>query len=191
MEDLRARTTLFCGVIAFAIALSMLLRGRRMAHWLFAAFSTCIAFWYVSQSLAGLLQSPARFLFDRATAVLTVLLPQFAVHLFHSISPLEAPSAPGAKLPKFAAILGVPLLALVLSPYERAGAAVKALALGGVYVYIFGLLAAALIAFWQRGEKSTSRAVRDRIRFLGGVGALAMTFTLADFVSFLGVNLPP
>jgi len=48
MEDLRARTTLFCGVIAFAIALSMLLRGRRTQHWLFAAFSTCVAFWYVS-----------------------------------------------------------------------------------------------------------------------------------------------
>ena len=51
VEDLRARTTLFCGVIAFAIALSMLLRGRRSAHWLFAGFaivgagvSTCAPF---------------------------------------------------------------------------------------------------------------------------------------------------
>ncbi len=191
MEDLRARTTLFCGVIAFAIALSMLLRGRRMAHWLFASFSTCVAFWYVSQSLAGLLENPARSRFDRATAVLTVLLPQFAVHLFHSITPLEAPSAAGAKLPKIAAILGIPMLAVALSPFEQAGAAIKALALGGVYLYVFGLLAAALTSLWRRGEKSPSRAIRDRIRFLAAVGALAMTFTLADFVAFLGVNLPP
>ena len=191
MEDLRARTTLFCGVIAFAIALSMLLRGRRMAHWLFASFSTCVAFWYVSQSLAGLLENPARSRFDRATAVLTVLLPQFAVHLFHSITPLEAPSAAGAKLPKIAAVLGIPMLAVALSPFERAGAAIKALALGGVYLYVFGLLAAALTSLWRRGEKSPSRAIRDRIRFLAAVGALAMTFTLADFVAFLGVNLPP
>lgn len=195
MEDIRARTTLFCGVIAFAIALSMLLRGRRMAHWLFAAFSTCVAFWYVSQSLAGLLQEPARSRFDRATAVLTVLLPQFAVHLFHSITPLETttPSSelPGARLPKIAAGLGVPMLAVALSPFQNAPAAIRALALGGVYFYVFGLLAAALTSLWRRGEKSPSRAVRDRIRFLAAVGALAMTFTLADFVAFLGVNLPP
>jgi signal transduction histidine kinase len=193
VEDLRARTTLFCGVIAFAIALSMLLRGRRSAHWLFAAFSTCVAFWYVSQSLAGLLQEPARSLFDRATAVLTVLLPQFAVHLFHWITPLETPdeTRSGARLPKLAAGLGVPMLAVALSPFQNAPAALRALALGGVYFYVFGLLAAALISLWRRGEKSSSRAVRERIRFLAGVGALAMTFTLADFVAFLGVNLPP
>ena len=191
MEDLRARTTLFCGVIAFAIALSMLLRGRRMAHWLFAAFSTCVAFWYVSQSLAGLLEEPARSRFDRATAVLTVLLPQFAVHLFDSVAPLEATSAPGAKLPKIAAMLGIPMLAVALSPFQAAPSAIRALALGGVYFYVIGLLAVALISLWRRGEKSPSRAIRDRIRFLAGVGALAMTFTLVDFVAFLGIQVPP
>ena len=191
MEELRARTTLFCGVIAFAIALSMLLRGRRMAHWLFAAFSTCVAFWYVSQSLAGLLEDPARSRFDRTTTILTVLLPQFAVHLFHSITPLENPQASGAKLPRIATLLGIPMLAIAVSPFERAGALLKALALGTLYLYVFGLLAVALTSLWRRGEKNPSRAVRDRIRFLAGVGALAMTFTLADFVAFLGVNLPP
>ena len=67
----------------------------------------------------------------------------------------------------------------------------RALVLGAVYFYVFGLLAAALIALWLRGQKSPSRAVRDRIRFLASVGALAMTFTLGDFLSFLGVYLPP
>lgn len=191
MEDLRARTTLFCGVIAFAIALSMLLRGRRSAHWLFASFSTCVAFWYVSQSLAGLLEDPARSRFERATTILTVLLPQFAVHLFHSIMPVESPNAAGAKLPKLATMLGLPMLAVAVSPFDRASAGIKALALGSLYLYVIGLLAAALISLWRRGEKSPSRAVRDRIRFLAAVGALAMTLTLADFLAFLGVYLPP
>ena len=70
MEDLRARTTLFCGVIAFAIALSMLLRGRRSVHWLFAAFATCVALWYTSQSLADLVKAT---IYVRGTGVLTVL----------------------------------------------------------------------------------------------------------------------
>ncbi len=190
VDDIRARTTLFCGVIAFAIALSMLLRGRRSAHWLFAAFSFCLAFWYVSQSLA-VLETSARPLFDRMTTVLTVLLPQFGVHLFHSIMPLEAPRERPSRLPKFAAALFFPMLAVALSPFERAGPVVKAFALGGLYIYVFGLLAAALVSLGRRGEKSPSRAIRERIRFLTAVGAAAMTFTLADFVSFLGVNLPP
>jgi len=193
VEDLRARTTLFCGVIAFAIALSMLLRGRRMQHWLFAAFSTCVAFWYVSQSLADLMKGLG---FERVTAVLTVLLPQFAVHLFDSISPLET-SGPAdknpvrSKLPKIATGLALPMLAVALSPYHNAGPVVRALVLGAVYFYVFGLLASAMVSLWLRGQQSPSRAVRDRIRFLASVGALAMTFTLADFLSFLGVYLPP
>ncbi len=198
MEDLRARTTLFCGIIAFAIALSMLLRGRRRQHWLFAAFSTCVAFWYVSQSLTDLMKDVG---FERVTAVLTVLLPQFAVHVFNSIAPsishvpLEAGEAHGAtvpsRLPKIATALALPMLAVAVSPYQQAAPWVRALVLGAVYSYVFGLLAAALIALWLRGQKSASRAVRDRVRFLASVGALAMTFTLGDFVSFLGVYLPP
>ncbi len=189
MEDLRARTTLFCGVIAFAIALSMLLRGRRSVHWLFAAFSACLAFWYVSQALADLMNEGKRT-FEHTTAVLTVMLPQFAVYLFRSITPVEGREV-GSRLPRIAALLGVPMLVVVLLPYQRAPAGIRALVLGAVYLYVFGLLAAALLSLWKRGRMSPSRAVRERIRFLASVGALAMTFTLADFLSFLGVNLPP
>lgn len=185
MGDLRARTTLFCGVIAFAIALSMLLRGRRIVHWLFAAFAACVAFWYVAQGLAELVRES---FFVRATAVLTVLLPQFAVHLFHSITPLEPGEqvSRGSRLPRVAFFLGVPMLGIALSPYHE-----RPLSLGLVYAYVVGLLAAALVLLWVRGQKSPSRAVRDRLRFLAAVGALAMTFTLADFLSYLGVYLPP
>src|SRR5258708_4308869 len=132
----------------------MLLRGRRAVHWLFAAFAIDVAFWYASQSLAGLFQAAV---WVRATAVLTVLLP------------------------KFAAILGVPTLAIAVSPYNEAP-----LSLGLVYFYVFGLLAAALIGLWRRGTTSPSRAMRDRVRFLAAVGALATTFQLADFLSYLG-----
>jgi signal transduction histidine kinase len=43
----------------------------------------------------------------------------------------------------------------------------------------------------MRGQRSPSRAVRDRVRFLVVVGAAAMTFSMADFLSYLGVHLPP
>jgi two-component system sensor histidine kinase HydH len=187
VEDLRTRTTLFCAVLALAIALSMLLRGRRGVHWLFAMFSLEVALWWGSQSAYGLFRAN---IWARLTGVLTVLLPQFAVHLFQSIVPSEPSeeSKPrrATTLTKVAAALAIPMLVLELSPYSEAS-----LALGAVYSYVVGLLVAALISLARRGKHSPSRAVRDRVRFLAATGALAVTFTLADFLSFLGVYLPP
>jgi len=192
VEDLRPRTTLFCAVLAFAIALSVLLRGRRAVHWLFFAFATDVAFWYASQSLADLVGETTNRArasnWVHATAVLTVLLPQFAVYLFQAVVP-EAEGAHPSRLPKIAAFTGIPMLALELSPYHD-----TSVSLGLAYVYVFGLLAAALFSLARRGQQSPSRAVRDRVRFLFVVGVVATTFTLADFVSFLGGafrHLPP
>lgn len=182
MQDLRPKTILFCAVLALAIALSVLLRGRRAVHWLFAAFAADVALWYASQSLAGFFSAD---LWERVTGVLTVLLPQFAIHLFQNVVPMEVRST-STRLARFAAIVGIPVLALAVSPYHD-----RAFALGAVYTYVFGLLAAALITLARRGQRSTSRAVRDRVRFLVVVGAAATTFSLADFLSYLGVHIPP
>jgi signal transduction histidine kinase len=181
VDDLRARTTLFCGVIAAAIALSMLLRGRRAVHWLFAGFTTEVGFWYVSQSIADLSKDRNWF---RVTVVLTVLLPQFAVHLFQAIVPHAEDETP--KLPRAALAVGIPMLALCVSPYSQ-----LPVTRGAVYLYVFGFLAAALWSLWRRGQRSASKAVRDRVRFLVGVGGLAMGFQLADLLSILGLNVPP
>jgi len=182
VEDLRPKTILFCAVLAMAIALSVLLRGRRAVHWLFAAFAADIALWYGTQSLAGFFRAD---FWERMTGLLTVLLPQFAIHLFQNVVPLEMRSTQ-TRLSRIAALAGVPVLALSVSPYHD-----RAFALGAVYTYVFGLLAAALINLARRGQRSRSRAVRDRVRFLVIVGAIATTFSLADFLSYLGVHLPP
>src|SRR5580704_12327182 len=182
MQDLRPKTILFCAVLALAIALSVLLRGRRAVHLLFAAFAADIALWYGSQSLAGFFRAD---LWERVTGVLTVLLPLFAIHLFQNIVPMEVASTK-TRLARFAAVVAVPVLVVTVSPYHD-----RAFALGAVYTYVFGLLAAALITLERRGRGSPSRQVRDRVRFLVFVGAAATTFSMADFLSYLGVHLPP
>jgi signal transduction histidine kinase len=182
VEELRPKTILFCAVLALAIALSVLLRGRRAVHWLFAAFAADIALWYASQSLAGFFRAD---IWERMTGVLTVLLPQFAIHLFQNVIPMEVRSTT-TRLARLASILAIPVFALAVSPYHD-----RPFALGAVYTYVFGLLAAALIALARRGQHSRSRAVRDRVRFLVVVGAAATTFSLGDFLSYLGVHLPP
>ena len=162
----------------------MLLRGRRAVHILFASFAATVAFWYTSQALAGFLRSEIWF---RATAVLTVLLPQFAVHLFDSIVPTEPGTEHrGAPLRRLALIVGVPMLALEVSPYREHSFARVLL-----YCYVLGFLLSALVSVWRQGRTSSSRSVRDRVRFLVVTGALACTFTLADFIAFFNVSFPP
>jgi two-component system, NtrC family, sensor histidine kinase HydH len=179
MDDLRARTTLFCGALTFAIALSVLLRGRRLIHFLFAGFATCVAGWYASQSLSALYHSQV---WEQVTTVFTVLIPQFALHVFEG----TIESTKSTRFTKVAMALGVPLFLLALSPYHNAP-----VSLGVIYSYVVCLFGASLYMLHRRGQASRSRAIRDRVRFLVFVGALATSFTLADFLSFLGVSLPP
>jgi signal transduction histidine kinase len=179
--DLRTRTSLFCGALALAIAVSMLLRGKpQRAQWLFAAFSADIGLWYLAQWLYLLQLSP---IWAHFTAVLVVSLPQFAVHLFEALVPRTS----GAKLlPRVAGVLFFPMLLLVLSP-EHTASWVR----GAVIAYVFGLFAAALWSLWRRGETSGSRSTQKRVRFVVACGALATAFSLADFLWFVGVPLPP
>src|SRR6187397_2989260 len=90
--DLRTRTSLFCGVLALAIAASILLRGRpRRAQVLFAALAGDMGLWYLAQ---WQFHAGRADFWERSTAVLAVLLPQFALHLFDSIVPRRGrPSA--------------------------------------------------------------------------------------------------
>jgi two-component system, NtrC family, sensor histidine kinase HydH len=179
--DLRTRTSLFCGALALAIAVSMLLRRRPgRAQWLFAAFSADIGLWYLAQWLYLVQLSP---IWAHFTAVLVVLMPQFAVHLFEALFPRA-----GARqtLPRVSGVLFFPMLLLVLSPYHTAG-----WVRGAVILYVFGLLAAGLWTLWRRGEHSGSRSTQKRARFVVACGALAAAFSLADFLWFVGVPLPP
>jgi two-component system sensor histidine kinase HydH len=179
--DLRTRTSLFCGALALAIAVSMLLRRRPgRAQWLFAAFSADIGLWYLAQWLYLVQLSP---IWAHFTAVLVVLMPQFAVHLFEALFPREGSRQ---NLPRVAGVLFFPMLLLVLSPYHTAG-----WVRGAVIAYVFGLLAAGLWTLWRRGENSGSRSTQKRARFVVACGALAAALSLADFLWFVGVPLPP
>jgi two-component system, NtrC family, sensor histidine kinase HydH len=178
--DLRTRTSLFCGALALAIAVSILLRGRtRRAQLLFAAFAADIGLWYLAQWLYHFVQADV---WARFTATLAVLLPQFALHLFEALVPERRRST----LLRVAGVLMVPMLVLALSPQHRHG-----LVRGAIILYVFGLLAAGLWSLAMRGERSRSRATQRRVRFLVLIGALAAVFTLADFLWFVGAPLPP
>ncbi|MEO6600698.1 MAG: ATP-binding protein [Polyangiaceae bacterium] len=178
--DLRTRTSLFCGVLALAIAVSVLLKGKpRLPQLFFTGLAGDIGLWYLAQWLYHVGRSD---LWARWTAVLAVLLPQFAVHLFESIVPEPGRVSP---LKRVATILMVPMLVVVLTEHKHG------LVRGAVFLYVFGLIMAALWTLAIRGERSGSRAVQRRVRFLVFIGALAAAFSLADFLWFIGAPLPP
>ncbi|HEY3667589.1 MAG TPA: two-component system sensor protein, partial [Polyangiaceae bacterium] len=111
--DLRTRTSLFCGVLALAIAVSVLLKGKpRLPQLFFTGLAGDIGLWYLAQWLYHVGRSD---LWARWTAVLAVLLPQFAVHLFESIVPEPGRPSP---LKRVAVILMVPMLVLVLTEHR-------------------------------------------------------------------------
>jgi signal transduction histidine kinase len=178
--DLRTRTSLFCGVLALTIAVSILLRGRvRRPQVYFAGLAADIGLWYLAQWLYHVVRSD---LWARGTSVLAVLLPQFAVQFFGAILPEnERPSS----LPRLTLGVGIPMLVFVLTQHSNG------IVRGAVFIYVFGFIAAGLFSLWRRGERSGSRAVQRRIRFLVLIGALAAAFSLADFLWFIGAPLPP
>lgn len=172
---------MFCGVLALAIAVSILLRGsRRRTHIYFAAFAADIGLWYIAQWLYHFIRADV---WARFTAILAVLLPQLALQMFEVVVPERERRS---TLPRIAGVLMVPMLVLVLSPEHRHG-----LVRGAVILYVFGFLAAGFWSLWLRGQRSRSRATKRRVQFLVAVGALGAVFTLADFLWFIGAPLAP
>ena len=177
----RAQTTLVCGALALAIAVSTLLGGKfRKQHLLFVGFAADMGFWYLSQSLFGFFQASV---WERLRMVLAVLLPVFAVTLFEALVPIEGRRA---RLGKVAGGLALPMLVLAVSPYVTHDAVRAA-----IFVYVFGLVAAGLHELYRRGVLSGSRAMRRRVRFLVVIGALAALFSIGDFPWFEGYDPPP
>src|SRR5690606_39009262 len=140
-----------------------------------------LGFLYLGQSLYGFFQTA---LWERLTALLAILLPQFALQLFDAIVP--QPPAARSPLLRVAFFLAMPVFVLTLTPqYDTA------FVRGAVFVYIFGLLAVGLWSLARRGQMSTSRATQQRVRFLVVIGTLAATFSVVDFLWFIGAEPPP
>jgi two-component system sensor histidine kinase HydH len=177
--DLRTRTTLVCGALALAIALSILVRGKvRKVHLLGAAFAGDLGMWYLSQSLFGLFQASV---WDKLRIVLAVLLPVFAVNLFEAMIPDERTPRRRVRLGHVTLLLSVPMVALALSPKVQLFPVRVA-----IFLYVFTLFAFGLVELFRRGRRSQSRATQRRVTFLVVTGALAGVFNMGDFVWLIG-----
>lgn len=175
--DLRLRTTLVCGALALAIAVSSLL-GTRIGkrHALFAAFAADVGFWYLSQSLFVLYQAS---LWGRLRVALPMLLPVLVVNLFEAVVPDESERRSHSRAGRFALALALPTL-VIGSYHERPWVR------GLLASYAVAVVAWGLVELSRRGRSSRSRATRRRVSFLVMTGAFTGAFTVVDLGWVLG-----
>ena len=179
--DLRLQTALLASILSLALAVSVLLRGRKdRQHVLFVAFGANLCAYYLSTFFLKWAGGPVP---GRAVLVTSVLLPQVATRFFGAF--LGAELRP-QRVTRLAAILGVPALAVALSPYWR-----HWVAEAFIGVYVFGLLLASLLVLYARSKNVASRADRARVGYLVVGGIVALAFSAADFLPQLGVPVPP
>ncbi|MBI2894089.1 MAG: two-component system sensor protein [Deltaproteobacteria bacterium] len=179
--DLRTQTALLAAILSLALGVSVLLRGRTdRQHVLFVVFGLNLTAYYLATFF---LKWAGGEIAGRAVLVAGVLLPQVATRFFGGFLGVQLRPQ---RLTRVAAILGVPAVVLVASPYWR-NSLVEAL----IGLYVFGLLFASLYLLWVRSKHAESRADRARIGYLVVGGLVALTFSAADFLPQLGVQMPP
>jgi signal transduction histidine kinase len=180
--DLRTQTSLLAAVLTLAIAATALLRPRkRKVHWLFGVFGLSIGLWYLT-AFFGRFSGLA--VWERVNLVCAVLLPLAGVQFFRAFIPGDH------RLPTYLNRIGlgvgIVLIGVVWTPLY-ATIVLK----GAIFSYVLVMLVASLAFVYARGRAATSRFEGARLVYLALVGALATTFTLVDYLPYVGLDIPP
>lgn len=181
--DLRSQTSLLAAALVFAIAAAVLLRARkRRVHWFFALFSVTTGAWYVSTFLSRFVTGGVAW--ERLNLVCAVLLPLSAVQFFRNF--LHPESRRATQLQRGALFFALAMIVAVFTPlyHDPIFAAL-------IFTYVFVLLAAVLVMLFRAGRMARSRFERARLTYLAVVGALAAVFTLAEYLPYAGLEVPP
>lgn len=181
--DLRSQTSLLAAALTFAIAGTVMLRARkRRVHWFFGLFAVTVGAWYITTFLTRFYGGGLPW--ERLNLVCAVLLPLSAVQFFRTF--LHPQSRRATQVQRGALILALVMIAAVFTPlyHERIFA-------GLIFTYVFVLLGAALVMLFGAGRRAPSRFERARLTYLAVVGALAAFFTLAEYLPYAGLEIPP
>ena len=142
----------------------MLLRGRRAVHWLFAAFATDVAFWYASQSLYGHLPGADLGARDRPCSR-SFCRSSRSTCSSRSCRSRGASTARGSR--------ASPRSSASRCWRSRSRRTTRRRSRSGRSTSTSSASSPRRSSALARaGRKNPSRAVRDRVRFLVGVGAL-------------------
>ncbi len=181
--ELRVQTSLLAGLIAIAIGITVLLRPRgSRLQWGFGGFCFSVAAWYFSTFLSVIFKAAP--LFHRINLACAILLPVSAAGFLRLFVDREQRAASGVW--RGVVVLGALLVVSVFLTPDPG----KVLA-AAIFAYLFTVLGVSLLLLWQYANGAASRFERARLRFLVAIGALAATFTAADYLPLVGLDIPP
>lgn len=181
--DLRTQTSLIASVLSVAVAATVLLRPRRRhVHWLFAFFAVSVAAWYLTTFLARATGEVA--FWGRINRTCAVVLPVAAVLFFRAF--IAGESRLAWALTRAGVLGAATMFAIILSPlYDKPVVAPV------IFSFVCVMLGAVLVLVFRRGRIARSRVEQARLRYLALTGAFAATFTIVDYLPYVGLDIPP
>lgn len=181
--DLRTQTSLIASVLSLAVAFTVILRPRRRhVHWLFAFFAASVAAWYLTTFLARATGEAA--FWGRINLTCAIILPVAAVLFFRAF--IAGKSRLASVLARAGALGAAAMYAIILSPFYA-----NPIVAPIIFSFVCVLLGAVLVLVFRRGRLARSRVEQARLRYLALTGAFAATFTIVDYLPYVGLDIPP
>ncbi len=181
--DLRTQTSLLAAVLSFAIASTVLLRARRRrVHWYFGLMGITVGAWYGTTFLARFFADTP--MWARLNLIVAVLLPLSLMLFFRAFLKHEPRRV--TQLQRGALFVAILLSGAVFTPLFH-----DPVFTGLIFTYVFALMAGALVMVFRSARIAPSRVERARLTYLVVVGALAAVFTLAEYLPYAGLEIPP
>lgn len=179
--DPRSQGLLLAAVITLSLAVDTALRSRRSRRQiLFMVFCFNLGIWQFTTFLARLFPDT---IWQQVSLLAAVALPQAGLRFFHVFRGEELRR--DSKMWRVSAVLGVISAALVVLPwYDHL--LVKAF----ILAQAAGLMYAATYHLHRRTRKVESRVESTRVGSLVIGGAVAITFSVLDFLPAVGVTFP-
>ena len=179
--DIRSQSALLAALITLALAISMLLRPRRRALFLFSLLCLSLFGYYLGEFLSAL---SAAGIWPRTKVIFGSLVPAAALAFFMEFLKVSPRSAKRARAGALVGVLGG--LVVGVSPLADSQIA-KTL----VSVWVFGLLAASLSLLVRRMASTESRTERARLFYLAVGAGAAIGASALDFLPHFGIGFPP
>ena len=180
--DLRTQTSLIAAILALAITASVLLRARRRrVHWMFGAFGFSVAAWYLTTFVGGV--APGA-LATRLNLLSAIVVPFAGAKFFRSFIPGEDRIM--NYITRFALTGATVMGVMVFTPlYDHIVLRTS------LFILVVVMWVASLGFVWMRGPHAASRNEEARLRFLALTGGFATVFTLAEYLPYMGLDIPP
>lgn len=180
--DLRSQTSLVGAVVCLAITASVVLRPRkRRVHWLFSGFAATVSAWFATTLLQRL--TGAGF-WERLNLVVAILLPLTGVQFFRAF--LARGTSGSSRLIRAAIVFAIGLSVLAFTPFHRSRVVGT-----GIFLYVLVLLGTVLLLLRDAARRARSRVDAARLTYLAFVGTFAAIFTLAEYLPYVGFDVPP